>query len=90
MVENSNLFSFHVDATMTHGNTEIVVPVGTMKTESKGFADLVVGEEHNIGDIGKIIVVTKEFGTPLHFLRPNLGPDSKGAGWGAVPFAGGY
>jgi hypothetical protein len=48
----SDIGGFHIDATVRHGNTKIVVPISAMKTVTHAFTNFIVVEKHNVGDIG--------------------------------------
>lgn len=86
--ESSGVGCFHIDATMGHGGTKIVVPIGTVETVAHSFWGFVVVEEHNIGNIGKVIVGAEFTGAAGHFLGADFTPNVESTVGGAIPFAG--
>ena len=82
-------FGFHIDTTVRHGDAEIIVPVGTMKTESDAFGVRRVMEKHNVGYVGQIVISAQGLGAAGHFLGADFGPDGKSAIGGTIPLAGG-
>ena len=47
-----NVGSFHIDATVGHGDTKIVVPVGAVKAVAELFGEVVVIKVEDVGDVG--------------------------------------
>lgn len=72
---------------MAHRDAKIVVPIGAVNTVAYFFGGFVIVEKHNVGDIGKIIIITQFFGAARHFLRADLGPNSESTIGSTVPSA---
>lgn len=88
VVQESSFRGFHINTAMRHGSTEIIVPIGTVKTKAELFGISVIVKEHNIGNVGEIVVGSKRFRSAGHFLRADFSPDFKSTVGGAVPFSG--
>ena len=52
IVELFSFWSFHVDAAVRHGLTEIIVPISTVEGISSVPRNFIVPEEHYPGNIG--------------------------------------
>ncbi len=68
---------------------KIFVPIGAMERETFGGCDFFVAKEHNIRDVGEVVIGMEGAGAATHFGVAEFTPNVKNAGWGSAPFAGG-